>query len=143
MMSNAAPEVGPWVVLLLWRAVRWLLSILTSIAVLALIYHLGLPRWQPWYRVMHGATLATVLWLAATEAFGWYVVNYGTYNIIYGPLGAAIALLVWLYIISIIVLIGAEFNALVYPRPQPCPEAKPANEPETKEPAAEPSAGQR
>ena len=42
--------------------------------------------------------------------------SHGTYNIIYGPLGAAIALLVWLYIISLIVLIGAEFNALIYPR---------------------------
>ena len=63
-----------------------------------------------------GASSASVWWLAATEIFGWYVTNYGTYNIIYGPLGAAIGLLVWLYIISLIVLIGAEFNALIYPR---------------------------
>ncbi|HTD21828.1 MAG TPA: YihY/virulence factor BrkB family protein [Terriglobales bacterium] len=103
-------------ILMLSSLLRWLISMLTSVAVLALIYHFGLPRWQPWYRVLPGAALATVLWLTATEIFGWYVINYADYNQIYGPLGVAIALLVWLYIISFIVLIGAEFNALIYPR---------------------------
>ena len=103
-------------ILMLSLLLRWFISMLTSVAVLALIYHFGLPRWQPWYRVLPGAALATVLWLAATEIFGWYVINYADYNQIYGPLGVAIALLVWLYIISFIVLIGAEFNALIYPR---------------------------
>ena len=103
-------------IIVMWRLLRWFISIMTSIAVLALIYHLGMPRWQQWYRVLPGAALSTVMWLGATEIFGWYVTTYGTYNLIYGPLGAAIALLVWLYIVSLIVLIGAEFNALIYPR---------------------------
>jgi len=115
MLYHSFKELGP-AIYFFWWGLRWVISVLTSIIVLALVYHLGIPRWQPWYRVLPGATLATVWWLAATEIFGWYVTNYGTYNIIYGPLGAAIALLVWLYIISLIVLIGAEFNALVYPR---------------------------
>jgi membrane protein len=60
--------------------------------------------------------MATVLWFPVTVVFGWYVTNYASYNLIYGSLGAGIALLVWLYIISIIILIGAEFNALACPR---------------------------
>jgi membrane protein len=115
MMSHLVTELGP-LILLLWTIVRWLISMLTSIAVLALIYHFALPRWQPWYRVLPGSTLATVIWFAATQVFGWYVTKFATYSLIYGPLGAAIALLVWMYIISLVVLVGAEFNALVYPR---------------------------
>jgi membrane protein len=44
------------------------------------------------------------------------MVNFATYNAIYGPLGAAIALLVWMDLLSLIVLLGAEFNATMYPR---------------------------
>ena len=95
---------------------RWAISTLTSIAVISLVYHWGIPRTQPFYRVLPGATLATVAWFTATVGFGWYVTKYANYTAIYGSLGAAIALLVWTYIVSIVVLIGAEFNALVYPR---------------------------
>jgi len=42
--------------------------------------------------------------------------HFASYNEIYGSVGSAIALLVWLYIISLVVLVGAEFNALRYPR---------------------------
>lgn len=58
-----------------------------------------------------GATLATVLWLLATIVFAWYVRNIARYNLMYGSIAAVIALLVWLYLISIIALIGCEFNA--------------------------------
>ncbi|MBV8052944.1 MAG: YihY/virulence factor BrkB family protein, partial [Acidobacteriaceae bacterium] len=54
-------EFGP-VILLLWMGIRWLIATLTSIAVIALIYHNGVPRTQPWHSVLPGATMATVLW---------------------------------------------------------------------------------
>lgn len=104
------------VVWLVFVLIRWVIAILTSIAFIGLIYHHGMPKTQSWRRVLPGAMLATVLWFPATMLFGWYVTNYATYNVIYGSLGAAIALLVWLYILSIIVLLGAEFNAQVYPK---------------------------
>ncbi|HVH87042.1 MAG TPA: YihY/virulence factor BrkB family protein [Terriglobales bacterium] len=103
-------------VLLLWIGSRWTIGMLTSIAVIALIYHLAIPRTQSWRRVLPGAVLATVLWFAATLGFGWYVTNYANYEVIYGSLAAVIALLVWLYLVSIVVLIGAEFNALIFPK---------------------------
>lgn len=104
------------VVWLVFVLIRWAIAILTSIAFIGLIYHHGMPKTQSWRRVLPGAMLATVLWFPATMLFGWYVTNYATYTVIYGSLGAAIALLVWLYILSIIVLLGAEFNAQVYPK---------------------------
>lgn len=97
---------------------RWAIAILTSIAFTGLIYHHGMPKTQSWRRVLPGAVLATFLWFPATMLFGWYVTNYATYTVVYGSLSAAIALLVWLYIISVIVLLGAEFNAQVYPKVQ-------------------------
>lgn len=108
-------EFGP-LILLMWTTIRWLIATLTSIAVIALIYHNAVPRTQPWHSVLPGATLATVLWFLATALFGWYLQSYADYSIIYGSLGAAIALLVWMYMISLIILVCAEFNAMIFPR---------------------------
>jgi membrane protein len=66
------------------------------------------PGW--WRRILPGAMLATALWFPATLIFGWYVTRFTNYSEVYGPLGAGIALLFWLYIISLSVLSGAEFN---------------------------------
>jgi membrane protein len=103
-------------ILLLWTATRWLIATLTSIAVIALIYHNAVPRTQPWHSVIPGATLATAMWFSVTMLFGWYLQHYADYSIIYGSLGVAIALLVWMYMISLVVLVGAEFNAMLFPR---------------------------
>ncbi len=115
MVLHSDHTVGPYI-LLFWTAVRWLIAMITSVAVLALIYHNGLPRAQPWHRVMPGAALASGMWFVVTVVFAWYVENVATYNLIYGSLGVAIALLVWMYLLSIVILVGAEFNALVHPR---------------------------
>jgi len=108
-------EFGP-LILLMWTVIRWLIATLTSIAVIALIYHNAVPRTQPWHSVLPGATLATVLWFLATALFGWYLQSYADYSVIYGSLGVAIALLVWMYMISLIILMCAEFNAMLFPR---------------------------
>jgi membrane protein len=103
-------------ILLMWTAIRWLIAGLTSVAVMALIYHNAVPRTQPWHSVLPGATLASALWFLATTLFGWYLQRYADYSILYGSLGVAIALLVWMYMISLVVLVGSEFNAMLFPR---------------------------
>lgn len=115
LLMQVDRDIGLYV-LLLWKLGRWLLSAVTSTTVIMLIYHWGLPRVQSWLRVLPGAILATLLWFPVTIGFGWYVTHYANYNRIYGSLGAGIALLVWLYIISIIILFGAEYNAVICPR---------------------------
>ena len=108
---------------------RWTVAVGASIGLIALIYRLGVPTesiagrstnpsfklYGPavltgWQRILPGAVLATVLWFPATLIFGWYVTRFTNYSEVYGPLGAGIALLFWLYIISLSVLCGAEFN---------------------------------
>ena len=108
-------EFGP-LILLLWGAIRWTIAILTSIAVIQLIYHNAVPRTQPWHSVLPGAVLSTAMWLLSSALFGWYLQHYTDYSVIYGSLGVGIALLVWMYLISLVVLMGAEFNAMLFPR---------------------------
>ena len=105
-----------YLILFMWTVIRWLIAGLTSIVVIALIYHNAVPRTQPWHSVLPGATLATALWFISTSSFGWYLNRYADYSIIYGSLGVGIALLVWMYMISLVILVGAEFNAMLFPR---------------------------
>src|SRR5271156_5370187 len=115
ILYYTAQEFSPYI-LLMWASIRWLIATLTSIAVIALIYHNAVPRTQPWHSVIPGATLATGMWFSSTLLFGFYLKHYADYSIIYGSLGAAIALLVWMYMVSLVVLVGAEFNAMLFPR---------------------------
>lgn len=112
---QAGHDIGPYI-LLLWTMSRWLIASATSVLVILLIYHWGVPRIAPWHLSLPGALLATGMWFPATVLFGWYLRRFSTYSIMYGSLGTAMALLVWLYIISVIILLGAEFNALIFPK---------------------------
>jgi membrane protein len=76
-----------------------------------LMYYLGPNSPKRLRSVWPGAILATVLWWLTTTAFGYYVRNIANYNFLYGSIGAVIALLVWMYLLSIIALIGCEYNA--------------------------------
>jgi len=115
ILSYIHPDFSVYI-LLLWGGMRWLIATLTSISVIALIYHNAVPRTQPWHSVIPGATLATVLWFSVTVGFRSYLQHFGNFATIYGSLGVAIALLVWMYLISLVVLVGAEFNAMLFPR---------------------------
>jgi membrane protein len=92
------------------RMARYAVALVTTVVVAAVLYYFGPYRKQLWRYVWPGATLATVLWLLATSGFAWYVRNIGHYNVMYGSVGAGIALLVWMYLISAIALLGCEFN---------------------------------
>jgi membrane protein len=115
ILSYIDPDFSVYI-LLLWGAGRWTIATLTSISVIALIYHHAVPRTQPWHSVIPGATLATFVWFAVTVGFRSYLQNFGDFNTVYGSLGVAMALLAWMYLVSLVVLVGAEFNALLFPR---------------------------
>lgn len=97
--------------LLLSAGIRWTVTLAGVAGLTAMIYHLGVPARVRWQAVLPGALVATLLWFVSTLAFGWYVTRYANYSQVYGSLGAGIALLVWLYLVFLSALIGAEFNA--------------------------------
>ena len=92
---------------------------------------------RTWRALLPGAIMATAMWFLTTLAFGWYVTRFANYSEVYGSLGAGIALLFWLYIVSLSVLCGAEFNAQLEIQLHTCskpdlpvasaPSANPAN----------------
>jgi membrane protein len=96
--------------------IRWVVALTGSIGIIGLIYHMGTPMQQSWKRVLPGAIVSTAAWFLTTLAFGWYVTRFANYSQVYGSLGAGIALLFWLYIISLCVLCGAEFNTEFHAR---------------------------
>jgi membrane protein len=106
----AGRELGTWVKIAA-SAARYLVAFAATVAVLATLYWLGPNRPQSWGRVWAGAVVATVLCLVSTMGFAWYVRNVAGYNVLYGSIGAAIALVVWMYVLAAVALIGCEFNA--------------------------------
>jgi membrane protein len=96
---------------LISRGARYLLAFITTVSVASTLYFFGPYRRQRWRSIWPGAVLATLCWLLATAGFAWYVRNIGHYNVMYGSVGAGIALLVWMYLMAVIALIGCEFNA--------------------------------
>jgi membrane protein len=94
------------------QVVRWGLLVLLVIVALATIYRIGPDRDAPKIRwVSTGSVVAAVLWIIGSVGFSLYVNNFGSYNKTYGALAGVVVLLLWLYLTSYIVLLGAEINA--------------------------------
>lgn len=102
-----------WVDYLYWPTV-----VVLSIAFLTTLYHLSVPVRTPWRYDLPGAVFTLVAWIGLSYLLRWVLENSVNTTSIYGPLSAPIAVLIWLYILSITVLIGAALNAAfdrVYP----------------------------
>jgi membrane protein len=77
---------------------------------LSLLYRFG-PAGKGRIFYAPGAAVATIAWLAASSAFGFYVGHFAAYSALYGPLATLIGLMMWFYISAYVVLFGAELNA--------------------------------
>jgi membrane protein len=97
-------------ILLAGQALQYGIAFGAFVLVTALVYYLGPNRRQSFARLFPGAILATLLWLLATSAVGWYIRHVANYNLLYGSVGAGLALLVWMYVLAVIMLFGCEFN---------------------------------
>jgi membrane protein len=93
-------------------AARYTIALGAVILGATILYRFGPNRKQRWRYVWPGAVLSTVSWLGATMVFGWYVRHVANYNVIYGGVATVILLLVWMYVHSVIALIGCEYNAV-------------------------------
>ncbi len=102
---------GDWGTMLL-AAARWPVLMLLLALFLAVVYRFGPSRRQArWQWVSWGSGFAAITWLIASIGFSYYVSNFGSYNKTYGSLGAAIGFMTWIWISSMIVLLGGELNA--------------------------------
>src|ERR1700692_1200559 len=97
---------------LIFSLARWPLLFLILWGALGLLYRFGpsreRPRWE-WLNV--GTLAAAFLWIVGSSLLSWYLSDFANYNATYGSLGAAIGLMMWMWMSAIIVLWGAELNS--------------------------------
>ena len=95
-----------------WRVAEWALAIVFVIFSFSLIYYFGPDiEEQHWYWITPGSLVGVLLWIAASYGFRMYLHFFNNYSKTYGSLGAAMILLMWLYITGFAFLIGGEINA--------------------------------
>jgi len=91
--------------------IRYVVAASTIVIVAALLYVFG-PDAGMRRKIWPGSLLAMGLWLAITQLFAWYVRNIANYNVLYGSIGAVMALCVWMYLLALSAMVGCEFNAI-------------------------------
>ena len=97
----------------IWRLVSFPIAFGIVAIAFAAIYHFGCSKRSPKIPLMPGAILAAVSWAIVSSVFRYYVSNFGVYYKIYGALGTAIILLLWLYLSALVMLIGEQANLTI------------------------------
>jgi membrane protein len=97
---------------LLLRFARWPVLIVIIIFGLAVLYRFGPSRREArWQWLTVGSVFAAIAWLASSALLSWYLASFAHYDATYGSLGAAIGLMMWMWISSIVILFGAQLNS--------------------------------
>ena len=95
-----------------WNILKWPVILLLVILAIAILYYATPNVKQPKFRWMSlGSAIALVIFLLASLAFGFYVANFNSYDKTYGAIGGVIVSLLWLWILNMSLLFGAEFDA--------------------------------
>jgi membrane protein len=99
----------------LLEGLRWAVALGVLLAALGLLYRFGpvmIEKRGRWVTV--GALVVVVLWVAASAGLSFYLTNFGSYNEIYGSIGAVIGMMLWLYVSAYLILLGAALNMHVH-----------------------------
>ena len=95
----------------LWSLLQWPIVFVLVATAIALVYYYGPDAEQDWVWITPGSVLATLLWLAVSLGFKFYVTRFGTYNETYGVIGGVMVLMLWFYLSGLAILMGAELNS--------------------------------
>jgi membrane protein len=116
LVAIAAAPLASWIGGPIGTAIGWLRLPVAGLVMMflwALIYYV-LPDVEQRFRfITPGSVFGVVVWVLASWAFSRYVASFGSYDKTYGSLGGVIVLLLWMWISSLVLLVGAEMNALV------------------------------
>jgi membrane protein len=100
------------VALTVWNIAKWHVIVALVIVVIAILYYATPNVRQPKFRWMSlGSLIALLIFVLASVGFGFYVGNFSNYNKTYGAIGGVIVMLLWLWILNMSLLFGAEFDA--------------------------------
>ena len=98
-----------WAVL--WAKLRFPVAAVAGDFALFFLYALSQDGRQPWRNIWPGTMAALGAWLLLNWLYASYVQNFADYSLLYGSIGTAIALLIWLYMTAVTLIMGAELNA--------------------------------
>ncbi|AYD39374.1 YihY/virulence factor BrkB family protein [Clostridium fermenticellae] len=96
----------------IWNFARYAIIISTTIFIFASLYHYTPSKRLAWSDVMPGSFFATIGLILVSIGFAYYVNTFTNYSLLYGSIGAVIVFLTWLFLMSIIILLGGEINAI-------------------------------
>lgn len=113
IVEMVAQNSGFLVLSTIWRLLSWPLALGIVATAFTFIYRFGPSRWSKGTPIMPGAMLAAISWAILSALFRLYVANFGNYNKVYGAVGAVIVLLLWLYMSSLVLLLGDQLNVTV------------------------------
>ncbi len=94
-----------------WKILQWPLIFALITFAIAVVYYYAPDAEQEWIWITPGSVFATILWVLISLAFKFYVANFGSYNATYGAIGGVIVTMLWFYMSSLAILVGAELNA--------------------------------
>lgn len=98
--------------LTVWNIAKWPVIVLLVIVIIAVLYYATPNVRQPKFRWMSiGSFIALMAFVLASLGFGFYVANFSSYDKTYGAIGGVIVMLLWLWILNMSLLFGAEFDA--------------------------------
>jgi membrane protein len=92
---------------------RWIIVIAIFFVSISLLYRYGPANKQKWKFLSTGSLMATILAVITSLGFSYYINHFSSYNKVYGSIGTLIILMLWLYLNSLILLIGFELNASI------------------------------
>jgi membrane protein len=115
---SLALRIADWLglgsaVALLWSVLRWPVMIGFVVLGVDLVYQFAPNRRARWVWFTPGSVVATALWIASSFVFKFYVTTFGDYTATYGAIGGAIVTMLWFYVSSVAILVGAELNGVI------------------------------
>lgn len=110
MKNNLSLYIG---LIIIWNIFRYVFIVVVMIFIFVVIYKLAPAKRLTWKEVIPGAVFSTFGWVIVSFGFSFYIDNFNNYSRFYGSLGAVFILMTWLFIISIIFILGVEMNFVI------------------------------